>query len=363
MENFLGGGVAELEKAKADIMAGRELSIAADEAEKALRAKEKDVETQKKYMTDKIESTIRSRRVELEKSHDEVIHGASKRLKEAERNKKTAKMDAVNARVKNETAELVEENKHLNRENKDLFKQWKMPGFCNTSYYYAMFSPRHAHEFLIFAATVIIAIALIPNIVCLLLNVTTAVKIIIYIAIVVFFLLIYFLILLLTRGGAKAKVVEKGRPNRDQIRANKKKIKQLAKSIRKDDDEEQYGLGEFDAEIEKERDAVAEAMEKKAEALKAFDAETAVEIKDEIEKENVPIIQNMEQEAKDLKEAALAKRADAQEAATAITENYQSYLGDKNLNPEKIDELIKLFDDGQATTIMQALDLQKGEIK
>ena len=363
MENFLSGGVAELEQAKADVLAGREMAVAADEAEKALKAKEKDVETQKKYMTDKIESTIRSRRVELEKSHDEVIHGASKRLKEAERNKKTAKLEAVNARVKNETAELVEENKLLNQENRDLFKQWKLPAFCNTTYYYAMFSAKHPHEFIIFAVTVIICIALIPNLVCYFLPLSTALKIIIYVAIVVFFLLIYFLVLLLTRSGAKAKVVEKGRPNRDRIRANKKKIRQLAKSIRKDDDEEQYGLEEFDAEIEKEQAAIKEAMEKKVEALKGFDAETAPEIKDEIEKENIPIIQRMEQEAKELKEQAAVKRADAQSAAEAITANYQSYLGDKNLTPEKSDELIKLFDDGQADTIMQALDLQKGEIK
>ena len=359
MENFLSGGISELEQAKADIEASRAAKVQADETAKALKAKEKEVESQKKAMNDKIDSNVRSRRNEIEKTHDEVVHSTNKKLKEAEKNKKNAKQTAVDARVKEETAALKNEIKTLKQENKDLFKQWKIPGFCNTTYYYAMFAAKHAYEFVIFAITVIICIAIIPNIVCLLLKTSTTVKVFVYIGIVVVFLLIYFIIMVATRSGAKGKVIEKARPNRDKIREDKKQIKKLEKSIRKDSDEEQYGLGEYDAEIDSANKAANEALEQKNAALAQFDQETAVEIKSEIEKECLPAIENLEMEASALKEQLAAEEAEAQRLASEVTANYQSYLGEKNMTPERISSLIDIMKENPELSIMQAIEAQK----
>ena len=335
---------------------------AEEAAAKALRSKEKDIEAQKKFMTDKIDSTVKSRRNALEKTHDEQINAAKKELRSARKEKTDAKNEAVSERITDETSALVTENSKIRSRIKTLFRQAKIPGFCNSDYYYAMFATRTAKDFVIFAITVVIAVAVIPNIVCALIKTTTTIKILIYIGIVVLFLLIYFLVFFWTRAGSKAKVIERVRPDRKRYAENRKQIKNISKNIRVDQDESTYGLHEFDAEIARCEQIAQQCEEAREAALQEFDEHTATAIKAEIESENLPIIEQMEQEAAQLKNDLSQKQSESQAATTLLANNYTSFLGAKNCTPEKIDELIALIRDGKAQTIMQAIDLQNGEI-
>ena len=72
MDNtFLEGGIENLEKVKEKLReeSGKQEAFNAAEAE--LKAKQKDLENQKKYMTDKIATATKERRAELKKQHDE----------------------------------------------------------------------------------------------------------------------------------------------------------------------------------------------------------------------------------------------------------------------------------------------------
>ena len=108
---------------------------------------------------------------------------------------------------------------------------------------------------------------------------------------------------------------------------------------------------------------VDEKSKAREDALRIFEEETAVQIKDEIEKENMPAIEQMESELNGMKVDLEEKRASLRAISETLANNYSAYLSKKNMSPEKIDTMISLIQDGKAETIMQAMDLMNGEIK
>lgn len=363
MDNFLSGGAAELKQAKAAITRANKLADEMLESEKLVRSNDKDVESNKKYMKDKIESTVKSRRDELVKSHDTIIAEAKKELKNIEKDRRNAKAKAINTRISGETDSFSNENKKLRGQVKTLFKQAKIPGFLNNRLFYALFYPKTILDFLILALVAILSIAVIPNLVIYLIKTTTFIKILIYIGIVLLFLAVYFIIMVSARGSAKEAAVEKARAIRKRINNNNKQIKATSDSIRTDTDESTYGLEEFDERIQQVTAAIEQKEDEKAAALKDFDTNTAARIRMEIENENIPVIQQLEADGKALKADFVQKQADAQAAQTEINNTYAAYLGAKNATPEKIDDMITIIEEGKASTIMQALDIINGEIK
>lgn len=360
MENILNGGVEELEEAKRAIIDDAQKNLEADEAAGLLKAKEKELNARKMFMSDKIDSTIKNRRSALEKEHNEKLDTAKKDVKEARRNKKEALSKAVGARIKEEGAELEAEIKRLKREHRALFKAAKIPGFCTTKYYYALFAPRSGADFLIFVVTIIIAVALIPNVVCALFDWRIFYKIILYVAIVVFFALIYFLVTIWTKAGQKVTVLEDGRPFMKQKKAARKELKKLKKAIKKDDNEQQYGLEAYDAEIARREQIFEEKAQAKENALSEFDNYTVKVIRREIEDEIIPQIESLSAELEAAQEDAALKRRIASEAAEYLASNYTVYLGEKYTVCEKIDELIALINEGKAANVSGALEILKG---
>lgn len=362
MSEFLNGSIPELEAAKTAVINEAQYSLAEDEAQNVLKKAEKELETQKKRMNDRIDSSIKSGRSEIEKTHEDRIDSARKNLKDAQRKRNDAKTEAVNSRIGNATATLVNENGQLLAQIKAQLKQWKLPGFVNTSYYYSMFATKTPIDFLVFALTVLVCIALIPNVVCWIIgsNATTVGKVFIYIAIVVFFIALYFIVMFWTKSGKKAKVIESIRPTRKAIKENKKRINELSKNIINDKDESTYGLSAYDTEIEKCNEAVKAFEAEKAAALDQFDKVTAPSLKSQIEGELLPGINELSAKVESYRQDWSSKQKLAQDASTLLATEYAVFLGKKNLDPERIDDLIAIIKEGKAQTIMQALDVQSG---
>lgn len=362
--NFLSGGITELEAAKNAVAAAEKAKNELDIATAEASAREKDFESQKKYINDKTSSAIKERRGELKKSQDELVSQANKNLKEAEKKRKDAKYEAVQTRITSETASLSGKVDELKRQVKVLFRENKVPGFCNSKFYYALYAPKSASEFLILIITVLIAFGAIPNIVCACLKTDELfVKIMVYLAIVVFFVLIYFLVFLITKRNTKGPVLEQARPIRDAIKEEKKIIKKTSRTIEQDKDESGYGLEGHDAEIEQLQQALNESMQKRDDALSLFDNQTAQEIRDEIQKEHQAALDETEAALQSAQTALETAKENAANTANHVAEAYEVYLGKKNTTPEKIDSLIGLIREGKASTIMEALDVLNGEIK
>lgn len=364
MDNyFLSGNIEELQQAKNAVNEAAKFQNDYDAALAEVAGKEKALESQRRYVTDKVNSAVRERRNQLKKTHDAQVDQANKNLKEAERKRRVAKTDAVQSRITHETADLSDQNAELKSKAKAILKENGMPGFCNTSYYFSMFAPKRGVDFIVFVVTVIIAFGLIPNIVCLCLQTDKLIiKILVYLAVVVFFVGVYFLVFAISKRNKKGPVLEQIRELRNATRENKKQIKRKSKSIEKDTDESSYGLENYDTEIAGFQQALSEAMQNRDAALKVFDEETSIQIRDEIMRENQPTIDKMTEELAQSKQTYEAAQAQLTEA-NDIVKSYELYLGKKNTSVDKIDGLINLIQEGKATTIMEALDIQNGEIK
>lgn len=362
--NFLSGGISELQDAKAAIAEAGELQSLYNAAEAAASGKEKELEGQKKYVNDKVSSVVKERRTQLKKVHDEQVDLASRNLKDAEKKRKAAKTDAVQTRINNETSGYVGSNEDLKKKIKMLFRENKVPGFCNTKFYYALYAPRSASDFFILVLTVLIAFGLIPNVVCFFLrDKEVIIRVLIYLAIVVFFVALYFIVFAISKRNTKGGILEMARPYRTQIKENKKNIKKTSKTIERDTDESTYGLENYDAEIIHLQSILSDKMQKRDEALKNFDEVTAVEIRAEIEKENQPVIEKLEAELMG-KQAELSEAKEkAAASADYLTNTYEIYLGKKNMTPEKIDRMIAEIQEGNASTVMEALNHVGGEIR
>ena len=364
MSNLLSGGVAELQLAKAAVNEANQLQEELHAAEAAASAKEKDLESQKKYVQDKINSAIKERRGELKRTHDDQVELAGKNLKEAEKKRKAAKSNAVQARITNETSDYSQKVDGLKREVKNIFRENKVPGICNNAFYYALYAPKRGSDFVVFVLTILIAFGLIPNVVCLFLKSDKIIiKVLVYLAIVVFFVALYFLFFAISKRNKNGEVLERARLKRDEIRSVKKAIKKTSKSIEKDKDESTYGLEGYDSEIAGLQQIHNETIQNREAALKAFDEETAKQIEEEIRNENREALERMEAEAEESRKALESARAKASAAQGNINSTIEVYLGKKNTSVEKIDGMITLIQEGKAKTVMEALDVLNGEIK
>lgn len=362
--NFLSGGIADLQYAKAALNEANQLQEALRAAEAAASGKEKDLESQKKYVQDKINNAIKERRGELKKSHDDQVDLASKNLKDAEKKRKAAKTDAVQARITDETSDLTKTLDNLKREVKMIFKKGRVPTICNNAFYYAMYAPRRGIDFFVFVVSILVAFGVIPNIVCALLKTDKLIiKVLVYLAIVVFFVAVYFLFFAISKRSKNGQTLEQARIKRDEIRGVKKQIKKTSHSIAKDTDESTYGLEGYDSEIAGLQQVYNEATKKREEALKFFDEETTRQIREEIQNENREALARMEAEAEESRRELEAARAKASAAQENVTSTIEVYLGKKNTSVEKIDGMITLMQEGKAKTVMEALDILNGEIK
>ena len=360
MSNFLEGGIESLEMAKARILEEASKKEALSAAETAFKTKEKELNSLKKEMEDRIASDIKEKRSEIKKKHDEIIAEADKGLKEAEKKKKDAKAAAVNDRVKNETAGLTAQNESLKAQNVNLFKANKVPSFCNNFFYYSLFAPKSGKNFLVFALSVVIALGVIPNVVCLLMSSSpTIVKVLVYALIVVIFVGIYLLFYFLTRSKGKGAVIEQGRANVEQVSKKNKEIKKIEKGIRADKDETRYGLGAFDDEIKTAQDMVNAKTADKETALKIFDEQTAVTIRQEIENEKMPAINELSGVFEQLQSDLAYKKEDFDTFSKAIFEDCTQYLGKEYMDADKIDSMIYLLKSGKVASITEAMDFLK----
>lgn len=359
MGNFLEGGVEELEQVKAAILDEANKYEAAQAVKRDLKDKEKEIEREKKETEDEIRNLLKSKRKAEASPYDDELDDADKMLKDSIRRRKEAKTDAVQRRISNETADVEDAIKKLKKENKKMLKNGGMPGFCATNFYFSMFAPKTAKDFLVIVIAAVICFAAIPNIVIALAKLQTFQKVLLYIAIVIFFILIYALVLIATKPVRKKKTLDLVRPNMDSIRQYRKQIKKLSRHIKKDQDESGYGLTDLDNEIVRNQGIYDNAAAKREEALKQFEETQIPEIRAEIERAKAPVMDELYEDLDMLKKDAQTKELDAKQAAYELERNYTTYLGKKNMDPNKIDELISIIKEGRASNILEAMDVRK----
>jgi len=354
-QNILTGDVICLNQIKSDI---KEHNIAKEKIEPikvTVKELEKHIESSEKVVKDEIESTLKTRREAVESGFNKEIESDQEKLKKIQSDRDKAKLKGVKERISVETSSLREDNKGMKDEIKTAFKSNKIPRFCNTRLFLALFMTKGIKDIFICIITFLITFLALPSAIYYFVpNMPDWSLIVIYIVLVAIVFTIYMLI------SEKIKfphieVIQGLIKIKGKISENKRKISKIEHAIKKDKNEEMYGLDRFDAKINVIISDIEKFEAKKSLALEDFnnlvkpniiaeidgkDKDHIIALKDELEKKR-SLLTEMEDKVK--------------EQRIYIASNYEAYLGNEFVTPDKLEALAEIMNTGGAETIGKAI--------
>lgn len=331
----------------------------ADASEQDLQAKrlEKSLAAEKKAVADSIELTVRRRKAEITESYDSQIEQTQAQLKKVRSRREKAKNQGMKERMDQETAEVREENRKRSTEIKTLFRQNGVPGICNTKFFYAMYYARGLKEILIFLITLLICFLAIPVGLHHLIGGGKIVwLIVIYVIDILVFGGVYFTI----NNHVKVRyhdTLQQGRVIRKQIEAGKRQIKAIKNSIKKDKNEDMYGLERFDEEIAALEQEKGEIADQKQNALTNFENSGKVLIAKEITDNNQERISKLEEETAAASRTLTDFQAKVKMLTMKMAEKYEPLLGREFLQEDKLELLRQVFENGMAANMTEAQEM------
>lgn len=289
-----------------------------DELKKELnetKGKITSLETEKKQKEDKrdlmISQAIYDKKNAIEKTFNEILSEAERRLAAAKSAKEDEKRKKVAELIKNNTKETKDKNKFLKAEIKNVLKQSKLPAFVNTDIYYALFSPRKLMHF-VKAFLIFIIILCIPSFLCFFIYKEQIYSLsdnqyiryfiigLVYAVCIFVFGVIWLSIDKITKKDIS--VIDNIAELRKNIFDNKKQIRKISIDTRKNIDDNSFDYTALDREIETATLDVANRKKEKEEALIKFQNTTEKEIKSEITKLTERDIKQLDKDIENTKE-------------------------------------------------------------
>lgn len=331
--------------------------------ERELEDKEKKLErslkTEQKMAADAVAATVKQREEEITGSYDAEIDKARERLKKVRQKREKAKSQGIKERIEEDTSSLVRENKEIKGQMKTLFQANHVPGYCRSGFYYALYFTRGLREAGVLMLTLLVCFLAVPcGVYFLIPNRNSFYLFGIYLAAILLFGGIYVVIGNRTKM-RHMEVLKEGRVLRNRIRENERKIRAIARTIRKDKNESSYNLEKFDDEIAHLDQDISQIVRKKNEALNTFETVTKSIISDEIfgnrKKELDRLAEELESTGSELKMV----QGQIKEQSLTAADEYGIYVGKDFLTVERLEALEKLIAGGSAANISEAITVYK----
>ena len=155
--------------------------------------------------------------------------------------------------------------------------------------------------------------------------------------------------------------IAKARRVKYDIVTNQKKMKRIEKSIRKDKNEEMYGLSDFDYKINEINDSIRNIENAKAKAIEQFNATTKADIIAEVQGRNEENLTNMTNQLNACEAEREKLDSLIKEQRAYISSNYEAYLGREFTNVDKLVDLSDFMREDPALTISQAIAKYKSK--
>jgi|BioPla2DNA2_1021312.scaffolds.fasta_scaffold13350_5 hypothetical protein len=354
--SLLSGGVETLQEIKECLLELQGFQTQYDSLTAQEEKVKKEIQSVEKALSEEITSTLKKRRQEIEDTFDKQIHKSQAKVKKAKDKRDKHKNSKISERIQAETTYLREDNNRLTLEIKTLLKQKRLPSFCNTRVFYALYLPKYFGDFLIILLTLLLALFVIP---CgIYFFVLPEEKTLYLILSYVFSILVIGIIYVLIGNFTKEKnpeVMNQIKGLRSEMMKNKKKMSAIKKSIMKDSDESSYGLENFDTEIAKLEKKSDEIVEQKKSALLTFDNTTNLIITSEIKSRYEEKLNRLQSEHDDI----CAKSSQMEDKVKALTlkiaSEYEPILGKDLMTLDRLDALTNILKAGNAQTVSEAI--------
>lgn len=334
----------------------RERELGLEESERTL---EDQLRTKEKAVADTIARTVKARSEEIARSYDAEIGKTEDQLKKVKTKREKARNQGVKGRIAEDTQSLAKENEELKSRIRTLFRTSHVPGYCAGNLYYALYFTRGIKEMGILLLTLLLFFLAIPcGIYFAMPERKTWYLILIYLADILIFGGIY-----VKLGNAtKMKymdVLKEGRALKNRIQANKKQMRAIARTIRRDKNDAVYNLEKFDDEIAQLDQDLLQTNKKKKEALNAFDTVTRTILSDEIMENSRPEIDRLQGELAEAAGELKAVRTALKEKKLYTAENYEAYMGREFMTMERLEALEGFIRAGEAKNISEAVTVFK----
>jgi len=360
--NILSGGIEQLNEIKDCLLElngnmenSRQQKDEAERLQKAIKGLEKDI-------ADEIQSTIKKRRGEIEDSFDKEIGKIKDKAKKIREQRNKAKSLKVSERIDAETADFRMENKNLKMEAATIAKQGKLPFFCNSKFYLALYYPSCFTDLLVIILTLAVVLLLIPcSVYYFLLPDRIAFMVLAYVVTVIVFGSLYLAIGNLTRNRYQDKIL-KLREIRGHIRNNRRKIKIIKRKIKRDRDESGYGLQKFDEELARLDKDENDVLKQKKEALAAFDHSTSRIIANEIQELYKDKLGSMKRDLEQVKGRQNQTEEKIKALTLKIASEYEPFLGKDLMTLDRLEALSNIILAGNAGTISEAIAFYRQNI-
>ncbi len=363
--NILSGDVNTLIEYKALVEDYNNSKVLNEQAQAEEKRLEKELALNKKNLKDDIEITVKKRRNEVSDKFDKEIDKDESKLRKIRGQRSKAKNKGVKARIAEETADLTAQNNELKANIKSSLRAEKLSSFCGSGLYFSLFFTKGVGEIFFCALVIILMFLCLPLAVYELLpfekldgGLQKLFLAITYFVIVVLVFFLYKLIENNTKHKHKEALLSV-RSLRDQVNSNNNQIRKIAKSIRKDKNEDMYNLGDYDNKLQDLENDIAIITQNKADALKMFDETTKPAIVQEIEGREMPRIEELEQKYNEIVARHAELEDTVKQLGIKLSTEYESYVDKSFSDAAKIDELISFMENGQAATVGEAIQAYK----
>jgi hypothetical protein len=344
------------ENAKQALHEADALGIEEDRLKEEELELEETIKNENKLLNDKIDETVKERRKELIDTYDNEIKKIENKLKELKSKRQDAREKAVKEKQDFETAHLYQDIKNAKKKIRDLCKMSKLPIICNSKFYYTLYFPRKLYEFALLLLYFVLIFAGLPALMYYFLpDKSPYYLIIIYMLLILIVASIYLYIGNITKS-KKFKALKDIRRVFDEISDTKKRIIKIKKMIKKDKDDSDYNLAEYDFNISETEKDLVDTNIKRKEAINNFDNSTRHIIADEILTAAKPKIDELDSRRIIISTAIKRVSKELKDKNIYISENYEVYLGREFLDEEKIDALANIMDKAIVTNLREAIE-------
>lgn len=353
-QNILNGNQKQLEQIIGDIKEHNSKKERLEKLSESVKDISKELDNTIKEKDNETDSRIKASIDAICDGYDKSINADKEKIKSVTAARDKAKMAGVKERINAETASLRAENSDLAEQINEAFIHENISKMCNSQMFIAVFNSRKFLDYIIDVALLLVVFAVVPIALYFLPMIPTWI-------LLVYSIVMPMLCVILIKGIYKGVLLKHkdtiiaAQNTRMQIHDNKKRIKKIEKNIRRDKNEDMYGLESYDSKINALHDEIAGIEEEKNAALEEFDNTAKADIINEINNRYEDKITSMKAELKKKKDEYDDLDDLVKKQRIYISSNYEAYLGKEFMSIDRLSELNSIMKSDAADTIAQAL--------
>ena len=353
-QNVLNGDLNVLKQVISDVSEYSANREELDRQNDTLKELNKNIESIQKNINDEIDNKVKEGVNSVSGSFDQSIQEEKVKLKDVQGKRDKAKHAGVKDRIQNETAELRDMNRDMYSQIKAAFKEEGIPKYCSKRWFYALFATQGIGDVLIYVISLVVLYAAIPGVIYIIPQIPKWVLIAYYFVMITLELTAVKFIYNRTMV-PHSETIAKARMVKYDIETNQKKIKRIEKGIRKDKNEDMYGLSDFDYRINEINDSIRNIEDAKAKAIEQFNATTRTDIIAEIRGRNAGTLEQLKSQVAVCEQEMARLDSLIKNQRAYISSNYEAYLGREFTNVDRLTELLDMMIEEPYLTISMAI--------